>query len=128
MKRILIGILVVLVFAQLGVEAKRELVLNESDNNKDVKVAKGELFTIMLPAQPSTGFTWEVTAVDPKILGQYAKPIFRYSSKLMGAKGSYMLRFRALKTGESPVQLAYRRNFEKKIAPAKTYKVVVQVQ
>jgi inhibitor of cysteine peptidase len=86
----------------------------------------GEL-TIALPANPSTGYGWTVSAIDPAVVIQKGEPEFAAQSNLTGAGGTMTFRFIAAGAGESELRLEYRRPWED-AEPFDTFQVTVNVK
>jgi len=91
-----------------------------------ITVDNGDDFVIALTANPSTGYTWDagknanVKLVSSKqVTGAAAPP---------GASGTQQMTFKAYKTGSSTLELAYARQFEPGVPPAKTASFDVTVQ
>ena len=102
------------------------IMIDESANGTTFSVAVGEILDVALQANPSTGFTWEVTVVDETILRPFGEPTFDPESTLVGASGTMHLMFEALAAGTTTLELAYHRPSES-VAPAATFAVTVTV-
>jgi len=76
----------------------------------------------------TTGYTWEMLPQDPVVLRQVGTAEVTPDSSALGAGGKIALKFAAVQTGQAPLQLVYRRSFEKDVAPAKTFEVNVNVK
>jgi len=91
-------------------------------------------FTITLPANPTTGFSWHIQ--------KYSKNMFEFISekyiasknkKLMGAPGTQTFHFKAKKENYAVAQVShivflYERSWEKKHVTKKTFIIVVRSQ
>lgn len=91
-----------------------------------ITVDNGEEFVIELDANPSTGYTWDA-GKNPNVKLVSSKQV---SSKGAppGASGTQRMTFKAYKTGTSKLELAYARQFEGGVPPAKTASFDVTVQ
>jgi predicted secreted protein len=87
-------------------------VLTAANNNGTAPLRVGETFQIVLEANPSTGYTWQVAGVDTSIL-QLGDVEFRPTSDLLGAPEEQIIPFTALRSGETAVDLRYKRPWEK---------------
>ena len=76
----------------------------------------------------TTGYTWEMLPQDPVVLRQVGTAEATPDSSALGAGGKIAMKFAAVQTGQVPLQLVYRRSFEKDVAPAKTFEVNVNVK
>lgn len=106
--------------------------MDEKDNGSQIKLAPGQDLTITLESNPSTGYRWEVVQIDESILQQVGEAQYAPSDPnqppLPGQGGRETLRFKAVGTGRTTLQLAYRRAWEKDVEPQKTYTLHVLVQ
>lgn len=98
-----------------------ELVAADHDRLVDVKV--GQLVTIRLDANRTTGYTWLLPkgAVAQGVV-QPLRPESRYDRKIdgiysMGVGAIEVWEFRAVRAGEGTLRLEYRRPFEQGIDP-----------
>lgn len=101
----------------------------DEDNGKDVDLTSGGTLVVKLGSNPSTGYSWAV-AGDPSPL-KLEKTSYRKnaaSSKVVGAPGVQIFQFDANSAGMATLQLIYRRSWEYNVAPAKTFKVRVEVR
>jgi inhibitor of cysteine peptidase len=101
--------------------------LGEQDEGSTVHLKLGELLLVTLEGNPSTGYTWEVTPADPAVVALQGEPEFKAESDLIGASGKLSLTFKAVAEGQQALTLAYRRPFEKDVAPEKTVTFTVIV-
>jgi inhibitor of cysteine peptidase len=88
-----------------------------------VSVTSGEDFTIKLESNPTTGYKWQPTYDDT-----YVKLIsndFMQATKLMGAGGLERFIFRAVKSGNTEIEMLYKRAWEKKAI--KSRKITVNI-
>jgi predicted secreted protein len=91
-----------------------------------ITVDDGDEFVIALDANPSTGYTWgagenaNVELVSSRQTTAKGAP--------PGASGTQRMTFKAYKTGSSTLELAYGRQFEPGVPPAKTASFDVTVQ
>lgn len=104
--------------------------LTESDNGKEVSVKKGQMITVRLEANPTTGYGWEVSEIDPQVLTQNGEKTYEQASQsknLVGGGGWETFTFTAQQTGETTLKLIYRRSWEKGVEPIKTFEVKIRV-
>ena len=126
-KNKLIAIFIVSLFAlaACGVPVAK---LVEADNGTSVDLKTGETFTISLEGNPTTGYSWEVSSIDPAVVEQVGEPDFKSDSKLIGAGGMFTFTFKAVSPGSAPVMLVYHRSWEKDVTPMYEYQVTVNVK
>lgn len=74
----------------------------------------GEALQIRLPAQPSTGYSWEMRIEGPALLApeEAACPATRTDGPVVGGAAPTCFAFRALAPGETRVAFLYRRHWE----------------
>lgn len=99
--------------------------LDQTDDGRVVHVKQGEVVTVRLPENPTTGYRWQLEPLDGDVLAplddQYVA-----GSALAGAGGARTLRLSAARSGQAQVVLSLRRSWEKK-APIRTFSVTVSV-
>jgi len=106
-----------------------EVLLKAGDAGRQVALKDDQVLVVSLPANPSTGYRWEIDGIDGARLRQVGKTEFRSSSPgLLGAPGEQVMRFQALKQGTARLGLVYRRPWEEKTAPARSFSVEVEGQ
>ncbi len=113
-----------------GAGDKKPVVITEKDKDARIKARKGDTVLVKLPTQGGTGFLW-VPAKEGgtdrlKQVGKYVteKP----EKPKPGGKVTQVYRYTAEAAGPSELEFHYKRPFEKDKAPAKTFKVTVQVE
>lgn len=87
----------------------KEIKLGAGDNDRQIKLDKGQILVVTLEANPSTGYMWEVAELDTRIMHQIGQTEFQPESNLLGAKGMQTLRFEAANIGQTPLKLVYHR-------------------
>ena len=98
-------------------------VYHEGDS---ITVDNSDEFVIELEANPSTGYTWDAGA-NPNVELESSKQVASPSAP-PGASGAQQMTFKAVETGSSTLELAYARQFEGGVPPAKTASFDVTVQ
>ena len=103
-----------------------ELKLTQADHNRAVNVDVGTTVSIELQGVPGTGYGWQLQPMSSDVL-QYdgAKPTQAKAEP--GAAQTTQLRFRAVRPGESVLQLHYARPWEKAKPPLQEFSVRVRV-
>ncbi len=129
MKRIL-GLLIFPLF--LGLLAgcgPKDSNLTVANNGQPATIHVGGKVVVTLPANPTTGYTWDVGEVDTNILKQVGQTEYNSSSStpMPGQGGTQTLRFQAVASGTTTLKLIYHRPFEKNTPPIQTYTVQVTV-
>jgi inhibitor of cysteine peptidase len=101
--------------------------LTEKDSGSYVELIVGQNMQLSLDANPTTGYTWEVTQSDAGVLDQVGNMEYNPDSNAIGSGGTMTFRFHAAKTGETTLRLIYQRPHEKDKPPLKTFEVAVTV-
>ena len=98
-----------------------ELVAADHDQRVDLKV--GQLVTVRLDANRTTGYTWMLPSGElAQGLVQPLHPESRYDRKIdgiysMGVGAIEVWEFRAVRAGSGTLRLEYRRPFEQNVDP-----------
>jgi inhibitor of cysteine peptidase len=121
------GLFLALLVVLIGC-APREVKLTAADNGRRVELKKGQALVITLEANPTTGYTWEVAEIGERILRQVGETEFKPESKAVGAPGVQILRFKALKSGQTTLKLVYHRPWEKGVEPLQVFSIQVIVR
>ena len=99
----------------------------EDSTARRVKV--GERFTVELEGNITTGYGWEVAALDEGLVVQEGEVAYESAATgLAGAGGAFTFTFRAVAPGETTIELVYRRPWEKDVAPLQRQVVEVTVR
>ena len=106
----------------------KQIQLMEDDSGETVTIARGDSFIIQLPGNPTTGYTWEIAAIDRFVVQQVSKTRYKADSTLVGAGGIFTFQFRGASKGRTDLRLVYRRPWEKKVEPARTFEITVIVK
>ncbi|EQD78709.1 lipoprotein [mine drainage metagenome] len=81
----------------------------------------GEEFSIALPSNPSTGFSWQIEVPAERL--ELLHREYVHSSHLIGAGGQEMLRFRARVVGEAMIVCKYLRPWEGRAVEERRFSV-----
>ncbi len=98
----------------------------ELDDGHAVDMATGEVIEVTLPANPATGFTWEVSPVSTRCLEMVGEPDFTPMGALIGAGGVLKMEFEAIESGSGVLELVYQRTWETQ-PPEDTYRLRIDV-
>jgi len=109
-------------------EASKVLNLTIADHGRAVSVKKGEPIQIVLEGNPTTGFTWLVDDLDPKVVTLVGTPTYAPSSDALGAGGKFTFNFTALARGQTNMRIIYIRPSERGLDPAKTFAIMITVR
>lgn len=106
--------------------ADSSLTVTQAQNGGTTTLAKGEMLTVELAGNPTTGYEWTVTQIDAACL-RLAESTYASDSSAIGSGGTYTFRFEALRAGATPLGLVYRRSWET-TASDQTFSLTVNIQ
>ena len=93
-----------------------------------IDVKAGDDFTISLEANPSTGYSWELTGpLDDKVVVELGSDHEPGTGTGVGVPGHQLFRFQAVGAGSATIGLQYVRPWETGVAPAQTSEFTVNV-
>ncbi len=90
-------------------------------------VAAGEEFDIRLPANPSTGYRWQIGVLDERVVRLVDSRYEPGATDRVGAGGTDVFSFVGVAKGRGRINLVYVRPWETAVAPAKTAEYSVDV-
>jgi len=103
--------------------------VTDSDNGRQVSLARGGTLTVRLEAIPGTGYGWKLVKAAPDQLTPLGESVLETSKEgVPGAREHQVFRFRARASGSGVLELHSVRPWEKDVPPAKTYRLEVQVR
>ena len=103
--------------------------LDASSHGRTVTVPLSGTLFVALPANPTTGFSWEIDSADASVLESKGAIYTPDSPMLVGSGGTETWEFIVLQAGTTTLRLIYRRPFEPEdIEPADVFEVTVTVQ
>ena len=121
------GALIVILLSLIGIimtYGPSEVQLTEADNGSTVELKSGQILSITLEANPTTGYTWDVVeAPDERIMRQVGEIDFKPESEAIGAGGVQIIRFEVVNAGQTNLTLIYHRPWETDVEPLKTFAV-----
>lgn len=95
--------------------------LTKADNGKTVTVNNGDRIELTLDCNPTTGYTWEITAINTAVLKQVNSVNFKPSSTATGAGGTCTFAFDAIATGASALNLGYKQWWDEEMKADPTF-------
>jgi len=106
----------------------KEVGIYWSEIDQGVGLEVGDILEVALPANPSTGYIWEVGFCNQSVLKPYGEPEFSSMSKNLGAQETQKLHFEAIGEGKTELVLVYQRSFENEGVDQQTFQVDVVVE
>ncbi len=93
-----------------------------------IELRVGGKIELVLDANPSTGYLWEVATPDITVVKQDGEAQFKPDSKAIGTGGKMTFHFEAVAPGEEILRLIYHRPFEQDVPPLRTIEVYILVR
>ena len=100
--------------------------VTDSDNGHQVELSTGDELQVILEANPSTGYKWQLREAHIGVLRPSARKFSPYD-RAVGAGGKDILTFRAVSPGCTKLKLSFERPFEQGKPPAKEFSLGVTV-
>lgn len=82
-----------------------------ADNNRSVEITHGDTLVVGLKENPTTGFRWEIDAIDEAVLALAGAAFELPSNSALGGGGVRRLEFRPVSSGECDVSLKLWRSW-----------------
>jgi inhibitor of cysteine peptidase len=104
--------------------------ITDADNGEQITIQSGDVVTVSLVSNPTTGYSWQVMETGNTILVQDGHPEYKEapgSESLVGAGGTEVFRFKAVETGTTMLELGYLRSWES-VPPIETFRIQVVVE
>ena len=109
-----------------------EINVNEQDNDGQIELEQGQVLVVTLQSNPTTGYSWEVSENQEKILQQMGDSEFisqdTGDAPIVGAGGWEIFRFKAVSAGQVTLKLIYRRPWEEDVEPVTKFSLNVVVK
>lgn len=101
--------------------------LEAGDDGAVIEAKVGERISLELEGNPTTGYTWQVTAFDPAVAAPAGEPDYESSSDADGAGGTFTFHFDVVGAGETEVVLQYFPSWEEPTDTAGRFAFTVRV-
>ena len=108
-----------------------EIEVGRTESGGTLSMAPGDILVVSLPSNPTTGYSWQVIAVDATTLVQQGEPVYVQSPGAggsVGAGGTEVFRFEAARAGTVTLTLGYLRPWEEGIPPVETFTIAVVIE
>lgn len=106
-------------------EANKKLTM--ADKGKTIAVNLGDRIDLALECNPSTGYTWEITALNTAVLQKVNDAAFKASSTATGAGGICTFSIDAISTGTSALNLGYKQWWDEELKQDPTFDAIIVV-
>lgn len=115
-------------------QAVESLVMSPDALHEEARasIAVTEMLNVQLPVQDGTGYAWSLATPlqkhDPVALATSAREApGAPETTVIGGRSWYLITFVGVKPGDQIIELAYTRPWETGVAPARTYRIAVEV-
>lgn len=126
------GVMILLIVLLLTAGCGSQVVeVRDAEDGGQVELKVGEVLTVTLESNPTTGYSWEIVQTDEAVLSQQGEVEYQQSPQsqgLVGAGGTETFRFKAVGPGKITLKLIYHRSWEKGVEPIQTYTLQVVVR
>jgi inhibitor of cysteine peptidase len=106
--------------------------LDASANGTTQTLKKGEVMSITLESNSSTGYSWVASISDTAVVSQAGEPQYNEpassATPVVGAAGSQTFLFQGVSAGTAALTLDYERPWETDVAPVQSIVITVNVQ
>ena len=111
------------------VQAADEVKLSRDDHGKTIMLAPGQSLTVVLPSNPSTGYSWSLLKnPNQAIIKKVSQVMEGPKEPIPGAGGEEHWKFQALVPGETRLVLVYKRAWEKLSKEDQRFALTLKVQ
>ena len=101
--------------------------LSENDDGRTAEARVGETIEVTLSENASTGYRWAVDRLDAGVVRQLSAESHN-AAKAIGAPGTIVFIFKAVKAGTGEIALKYWRSWDGDASVAKRFRVRLSVQ
>ncbi len=107
----------------------KNITVTEKENGSQLELKKGDLLTLKLESNPSTGYSWQISGNNGKLMELMGEPTSEVpEGKLIPGGMAYeIFRFKAFASGTNVLDLHYKRIWEKGKEPLKTFRITVKI-
>jgi predicted secreted protein len=101
----------------------KKIEFTEKDNGRTITANKGDKVIVLLPFNPSSGFSWQDMGTSA---GNLEEVVNEAASKVPGRSTSVLFKFNIVKSGY--IVLSYARPWDELNPPEKWFNIQIQVQ
>ncbi|MBA1203414.1 protease inhibitor I42 family protein [Pseudomonas capeferrum] len=107
-----------------------EPMMLEQASQCPIDLVSGQILTLRLPSNPTTGYRWLVQHPAANILRSLGPEVYTDPEEagLVGSAGRSLWRFQAKAPGESHLILVYQQPWAPEVKPVKTFDCAVTVR
>jgi inhibitor of cysteine peptidase len=105
----------------------RQIIIGKTDNGKSFEVSQNDLISINLPENPTTGYLWQVSEVDNRVVKIQDSTFSISTESGIGAGGMRILSFKAESSGTTNIRLNLRRGWEPEQSAIEKFGLIIHV-
>ena len=90
----------------------------------DVQLKPDELYTVSLPSNPTTGYSWEVK-IESELISLVSQEYQGHGAEMVGAGGVEIFTLLAQESGQIQITFSYLRSWEDGPIKQKTYNLTI---
>ncbi|WP_194814849.1 protease inhibitor I42 family protein [Nocardia sp. XZ_19_385] len=104
------------------------MTVTDADNGQERKLSTGQQLVVRLGSNPSTGYGWQLTALDQNVVRQVSEKEYVSDQPVMpGTPGTEVWTFVGNAAGVTELRMEYKRPWEQGVEPSKTFTLVLVV-
>ncbi|MFG1795700.1 protease inhibitor I42 family protein [Nocardia sp. NPDC049149] len=111
--------------------APAAVTVTEADNGKERRLETGQSLVVTLPANPSTGYSWQIAEVDANLVRVQGEPEYKADPTkpvMPGSGGTSVWTFVGAVPGATKLVMNYLRPWEQGVEPAQTFSLTIKVE
>ena len=101
------------------------LTFTKEDNGKTFETKAGEIITVRLSENPTTGYTWAIDRPDDQLLGLQSSDYISAPGNLAGRGGERVFTFKTGKAGQAVLQLKLWREWQGDKSVVERYNIIL---
>jgi inhibitor of cysteine peptidase len=105
-----------------------EIAIVRGDRGKTFEVSQGDVISLRLEENPTTGYQWEIDALDEQVVDLQDSNYLMIPGMGVGGGGMRTFTFKARSPGTAQVRLKLRREWESNDAAIDRFEVTLQVR
>ncbi len=98
------------------------------DEDRVIVLSPNHTFEIVLPSNPTTGYSWDVQISNPNVVTNNSQKYVPDRSGRIGVGGTSTWTLRTESVGETELVFSYLRPWEKDIEPTRVVKFTIHVR
>jgi inhibitor of cysteine peptidase len=123
-----VALIAITLLSACGSSEAARVQLVEQDADRTVELHPADRLEVVLEGNPTTGYQWEIDALDVSIIKPIGEPEFKPDSDALGSGGKFTFVFEVITSGQTTLTLIYHRPFEKGVQPLKAFRVTMVVK